>query len=183
MFETPALDVRGVQVFSDLDFLGWYTTGEGPTEGDIGVHKQVCGINESPVLLKLNPQARHTELPVAMYESVIDLVGGQATMLFVELPYTLATEEAERIGLDHMARMSAMGESGESSLVAQHLQVGSPRPTTGRFHCLLSGDSPALRLRLVCFARSIKSAPPEQQMTSQKLMCHAVGCRHSGGWG
>ena len=39
----------------------------------------------------------------------------QATMLFVELPYTLATEEAERIGLDHMARMST-NESGESSL-------------------------------------------------------------------
>lgn len=111
------------QVFSDLDFLGWYTTGESPTEGDIGVHKQVCGINESPVFLKLNPQARHTELPLAMYESVIDLVDGQATMLFVELPYTLATEEAERIGLDHMARMSAAGESGESSLVAQHLQA------------------------------------------------------------
>lgn len=36
-------------------------------------------------------------------------------MLFVELPYTLATEEAERIGLDHMARMST-NESGESSL-------------------------------------------------------------------
>lgn len=36
-------------------------------------------------------------------------------MLFVELCYTLATEEAERIGLDHMARMST-NESGESSL-------------------------------------------------------------------
>lgn len=112
------------QVFSDLDFLGWYTTGEGPTESDIQVHRQVCCINESPVLLKLNPWGRHSQLPVAMYESVIDLVNGQATMLFVELPYTLATEEAERIGLDHMARMSAAGESGESSLVAQHLQVG-----------------------------------------------------------
>lgn len=36
-------------------------------------------------------------------------------MLFVELLYTLATEEAERIGLDHMARMST-NDSGESSL-------------------------------------------------------------------
>ena len=26
-------------------------------------------------------------------------------MLFVKLPYTLATEEAERIGLDHVARL------------------------------------------------------------------------------
>jgi len=50
-----------------------------------------------------------------MYESVIDLVVGQATMLFVELHYTLATEEAERIGVDHVARMSS-NEAGESSL-------------------------------------------------------------------
>ncbi|KAH9377423.1 hypothetical protein HPB48_016800 [Haemaphysalis longicornis] len=56
------------QVFSDLDFLGWYTTGEGPTESDIQVHRQVCCINESPVLLKLNPWGRHSQLPVAMYE-------------------------------------------------------------------------------------------------------------------
>ena len=49
-----------------------------------------------------------------MYESVIDLVNGEATMLFVELSYTLATEEAERIGVDHVARM-ASGDSSESS--------------------------------------------------------------------
>lgn len=110
------------QVFSDLDFLGWYTTGDAPNESDIKVHKQICEINESPVFLKLNTQARHTELPVSMYESVIDLINGQATMLLVELNYTLATEEAERIGLDHVARMTS-NETGESSLVAEHLQV------------------------------------------------------------
>lgn len=56
-----------------------------------------------------------------LYESVIDLVGGgEATMLFVSLSYTLATEEAERIGVDHVARMSST-DSGESSLVAEHL--------------------------------------------------------------
>lgn len=109
------------QVFSDMDFLGWYTTGDQPDDSDIKIHKQICEINESPVLLKLNPQARHSDkLPVTMYESVIDLVGGEATMLFVELHYTLATEEAERIGVDHVARMSS-NEAGESSLVAEHL--------------------------------------------------------------
>ncbi|GBM06192.1 COP9 signalosome complex subunit 6 [Araneus ventricosus] len=103
------------QVFSDLDLIGWYTTGDAVNESDIKVHKQICEIYESPVFLKLNPVGRHTELPVSVYESVIDLVSGEATMLFVELVYTLATEEAERIGLDHMARMST-NESGESSL-------------------------------------------------------------------
>ena len=41
-----------------------------------------------------------------MFESIIDLVNEEATVLFVEINYTLVTEEAERIGLDHMARLS-----------------------------------------------------------------------------
>ncbi|CDQ73907.1 unnamed protein product [Oncorhynchus mykiss] len=41
-------------------------------------------------------------------------------MLFAELGYTLATEEAERIGVDHVARMTATG-TGENSTVAEHL--------------------------------------------------------------
>nr|CAH0105875.1 unnamed protein product [Daphnia galeata] len=110
------------QVFSDMDFLGWYTTGDSPNESDIHVHKQICEINESPVILKLNPFTRNADLPVTMYESVIDLVNGEATMLFVELSYTLATEEAERIGVDHVARM-ASGDSAESSQVAEQLQA------------------------------------------------------------
>lgn len=111
------------QVFSDMDFLGWYTTGDAPDDSDIKVHKQICEINESPVFLKLNPMATHSEqLPVTLYESVIDLVDGQATMLFIELHYTLATEEAERIGVDHVARMSN-NDASESSLVAEHLSA------------------------------------------------------------
>nr|CAG4640992.1 EOG090X08T4 [Eulimnadia texana] len=110
------------QVFSEMDFLGWYTTGESPTESDINVHKQICEINESPVFLKMNPFARHSDLPISMYESVIDLINGNATMLFVELSYTLATEEAERIGVDHVARV-ATGDAGDISHVAEHLQA------------------------------------------------------------
>ena len=29
------------QVFSEMDFLGWYSTGDAPTEADVHVHKQV----------------------------------------------------------------------------------------------------------------------------------------------
>ncbi|OWF56821.1 COP9 signalosome complex subunit 6-like [Mizuhopecten yessoensis] len=108
------------QVFSDMDFLGWYTTGDGPTQSDISVHKQVCQINESPILMKMNPLSRQTDLPVCIYESVIDLINNEATMLLVELQYTLATEEAERIGVDHVARVTAM-DAGDSSNVAEYL--------------------------------------------------------------
>lgn len=49
-----------------MDFLGWYTTGDNPDENDIKVHKQICEINESPVFLKVNPLARHSEVRIIL---------------------------------------------------------------------------------------------------------------------
>ncbi|KAH8407346.1 hypothetical protein KR215_007664 [Drosophila sulfurigaster] len=113
--------VLKIQVFSDLDFIGWYTTGDSPTASDIKIQKQIAEINECPIMLQLHPLARSVDqLPVKLFESLIDLVDGEATMLFVPLTYTLATEEAERIGVDHVARMTT-NESGEKSVVAEHL--------------------------------------------------------------
>ena len=61
-----------------MDFLGWYSTGDVPTAKDISVHKQICDINESPLFLQLSPGKQNTtELPVSLYESVIDMVGGK----------------------------------------------------------------------------------------------------------
>ena len=82
------------QVFSEMDFLGWYSTGEAPTEDDISFHKQICEVNESPLFLQLNPISKKpSDLPICVFESVIDIVGGETRMLFVKLGYTLATEE------------------------------------------------------------------------------------------
>ena len=120
MISTCCVAVK--QVFSEMDFLGWYTTGDQPTAADIHVQKQICEINESPVFLKLNPVARNSDLPVSVYESVIDLVNGETKMLFVQLPYVLATEEAERIGVDHVARVST-SDSLENSLGMLLLKV------------------------------------------------------------
>jgi COP9 signalosome complex subunit 6 len=111
------------QVFADLDFLGWYTTGGVPSERDIFLHKQICTINESPVLLKLDPFGKHTDLPVCVYESVIDIVQSQEVkMLFIELEYTLATEEAERIGVDHIAKHTSNAAMVQS-VVSDHLNA------------------------------------------------------------
>lgn len=56
------------------------------------------------------------QLPIQLFESVIDIVAGEATMLFVPLVYVLATEEAERIGVDHVARhaMAQQDAAGNS---------------------------------------------------------------------
>lgn len=109
------------QVFKDLDFLGWYTTGGAPNDSDIKIHRQMCAITESPIIIKLNPAAPSSDLPIAAYESVID-VGEEAQMRLVQLPYTLATEEAERIGVDHVARVSNVESGPTRSLAAEHLE-------------------------------------------------------------
>ena len=56
----------------------------------------MCGVNRSSVDLMLS-------------------IVVQAKMRFVELVYVLATEEAERIGVDHVARVSA-GDAREGSM-------------------------------------------------------------------
>lgn len=67
-------------------------------------------------MLLMDTGNKHVEqLPIQLYESVIDIVNGEATMLFVPLTYTLATEEAERIGVDHVARMAQSNESNTNS--------------------------------------------------------------------
>ena len=61
------------QVFSDMDFLGWYTSGDTPDDKDIKIHKQICEINESPVLLKLNPMAKHSDV-IIIYNKYLLLI-------------------------------------------------------------------------------------------------------------
>lgn len=93
-----------------------------PTEKEIDLHKKICLINESPVLLKLDPFGKHTDLPITIYESVIDIINGDVKMLFIELEYTLATEEAERIGVDHICQHSHSNTMVQSA-VADHLNA------------------------------------------------------------
>lgn len=46
-------------------------------------------------------------------------------MLFVETHYTLATEEAERIGVDHVARLSNTGTIDGSTGTCIHDQIAN----------------------------------------------------------
>jgi COP9 signalosome complex subunit 6 len=97
------------QVFSTMEFVGWYTIGGSPTKEDVEFHQQVCPDSENGLLLKLSPISRTDQLPLSIYESLIEIVEGRATVLFTPVSYTLATEEAERIGVDHVARSSVAG--------------------------------------------------------------------------
>ncbi|VEL32094.1 unnamed protein product [Protopolystoma xenopodis] len=103
------------QVYPDLDLIGWYTTGGKITEQDELFNQQMQELNESLLVLKLDPLQRGGEqLPVRIYESVVDNDG---KIHFRQVPYTLATDEAERIGVDHVARVSVSNTGMSSSMV------------------------------------------------------------------
>ncbi|CAG0903419.1 unnamed protein product [Cyprideis torosa] len=139
-----AKEVRYKQVFPDLDVLGWYTTGTYPEPSpvDLHVHKQVLARSENPLLLKLVPMsAQHSDLPVTMYESLIDLKGSSSPrLLFLQTTYSIVTEEAERIGIDHVARMASTDAIGESSAAADPLlaQFGAIKMLHSRIKIILA---------------------------------------------
>lgn len=127
------------QVFSDMDLLGWYTTGGEATEKDLDLHKQVCELVEGPLLLKLDPSGgRPGELGVTVFESVV-VGAGTTDLMLVRLNYTLATEEAERVGVDHVARMAAHHTAEQSNVSDNlHAQCSAIRMLVSRVQLVLS---------------------------------------------
>ncbi|TNY19236.1 COP9 signalosome subunit 6 [Rhodotorula diobovata] len=118
------------QVFPTLDFLGWYSVGQAPTPEDTALHKQFFPYNESPLFLQLSPSsASHPstskDLPVAVYESVIELVaGGQPQPVFVPAQYEIVTGEAERVAVEGVSKPEegTEGGAGGSLIVALSTQ-------------------------------------------------------------
>jgi COP9 signalosome complex subunit 6 len=126
------------QVFSTMEFVGWYTIGGSPTKEDVEFHQQVCPDSENGLLLKLSPISRTDQLPLSIYESLIEIVEGRATVLFTPVSYTLATEEAERIGVDHVARSSVAGTTLTSAVSEQlSAQHGAVKMLHSRVRLLL----------------------------------------------
>ncbi len=86
---------------------------------------KICQDRENSLLLKLNASARTNQLPIFIYESMIEIEEGATKVLYSPVTYTLATEEAERIGMDHIARVSIAGakESSAGTRVYVHVCV------------------------------------------------------------
>lgn len=123
------------QVFPTFDFLGWYSVGSTPTPADMAIHKQVrkplllswdsqlthwsagqfFEHNETPLFLQLSSITSTKELPVAIYESAIELVNQAAEVVFIKASYEIATGEAERVAVDHVSKPSTAGGGSQSS--------------------------------------------------------------------
>jgi len=115
------------KVFKELDLVGWYTTGPTLTENHVAIH-EVMGAdptidNEAPLFMILNPHPSPAarEIPLQFYESIREMAGDQQKTLFIESTYTLASEEAERIGVDHVAKVKASAAADSTSEVTNAL--------------------------------------------------------------
>lgn len=91
--------------------------GAQPTLAEIDIHKQFLENNESPLFLQLDPASLHKDdrsrsLPVSLYESTIEVIGGQPQTLFIRSQYKIETGEAERIAVDHVSKPSVSTTTG-----------------------------------------------------------------------
>jgi len=114
------------QVFPSLEFIGWYTVTPKPTSAHIALHEQFTAYCSTPLLLILQPSIAVTDaqtLPFKAYEPTIELRERKSRSVYIEVPYTVETGEAERIAVDWTARGGGTGTSLESHLQTQRSAI------------------------------------------------------------
>jgi COP9 signalosome complex subunit 6 len=73
--------------------------------------------NENPLFLLLNPDCgeKLKELPLQIYESKTMMAKDVPTTVFDNIPYEIVTHEAERVAVDHVAKVGIATEEGSVS--------------------------------------------------------------------
>lgn len=105
------------QVNADLDLVGWYSTtpaveSQTTQEGDVSLHRQISEFIPNPIFLKSNPYKREHDpkmsgsLPINVFEPVIEFDTDREKVNFIEVSWTIVTEDVEIIGMEHNAKMT-----------------------------------------------------------------------------
>ncbi|KJH44820.1 hypothetical protein DICVIV_09139 [Dictyocaulus viviparus] len=115
-------------VFPELDVVGWYCTGgDGLEQSEILLQSLFAAAIDSPLIVKLDPTAdsqSRRNVPVKVYCGRETLVSTGHSL--VELDWTLVSEQSERIGIDHITRLSQAGDDGAVSSEGKQMRaVGS----------------------------------------------------------
>jgi len=141
-----------VTVFKNHDLLGWYSTGAECKPADIQIHNQFIPFNESPLYLILDTLVSKVTkgLPVQVFESELRIINDEPTLLFSKVQYRIETGEAERIAVDHVARVSASGTAEGSQLTTHLLGMhnaikmlnGKIKNLTSYLHAVEKGEVP-----------------------------------------
>lgn len=150
------------KTFPDFGVLGWYTTGTTITPNDLAVtHKQICetaGIEDCLVLvMDSNPAAGLKHLPLWTFESHHSTNGDEMEYRLTKIPYSVESEEIERIGIESAMRVD-MDTDSNLTLAPQAARLGSAMTM--------------LRLRIsvvVAYLKAVKSGeiPPDYEILRQ----------------
>lgn len=93
------------QIYPEHECLGWYSTARQLNlRVDIPFHRRFTDYNESPLYLRMDPVITKDAkaLPVTVYRLELKMVKDVATNVFVELPYKVVSDAAERLATDHI---------------------------------------------------------------------------------
>ncbi|GAA5849876.1 hypothetical protein JCM9279_002451 [Rhodotorula babjevae] len=169
------------QVFPTLDFLGWYSVGQQPTPEDTALHKQFFTYNESPLFLQFSPPSSSAstssssqDLPVAVYESVLELAAGQPEPVFVPCAYEIVTGEAERVAVEGVSKPEEGTEGGAGGSLILTL-------STQRSALTMLADRIAVVVRyLECVTRGAARADPETMRGIAALLGSLQGSAEGG---
>jgi COP9 signalosome complex subunit 6 len=122
-------------VFPSYELLGWYSVG-GKELGDedMALHRAFQELNAAPLLLQVDSELQHstTELPVRMFESVMQVVREQPQLVFVDVPFHIEATEPERIAVDHVVKTGAgSGSEGGAASSALRSHLGDLHNSVG----------------------------------------------------
>lgn len=134
------------KIFKNLDFVGWYSTSKSGelSDREKSVHQQLEGLNESPLYLVLKTDVDHgvagqkkKELPITIYESVSQFTSGKQAFEFRQIGYNIDTLEAERIGVDHIAKEVSSIQKGSWYSTSLTSSLNAMRMLKGRIRTMI----------------------------------------------
>lgn len=133
------------QIFGQYNVVGWYCTGSEVSAEDLRVHTDVFSVlNEAPILLVMNPgssgtvggsssskaparpsgsdyRPTHSPNVLTTYQMELRVVNDLPKMLLAPVPHRYASEDSERIAVDHVMRHAVPGGGDGTSSTALHL--------------------------------------------------------------
>jgi len=189
-FDLPAIDREALEQFekSDLDnfksiypdyeFVGWYTTGKAPLPKDQEIHerltqdveaKEADWRSERPLFLLLDPTAKgdQRELPIQVYEQVLNVSAGKKQAIFVPSRWKIVSDEAEKVTVVHCANVIT-GDEGkdQSALVTPYTSLKKAISALNeRIHFLL---------KFLADVQEGKVQSDQQILRKIKALCHRL---------
>lgn len=133
------------QIFGQYNVVGWYCTGSEVSPEDLRLHTDVFSVlNEAPILLMMNPgssasagadsssgapaksygsDARpvYSRNVLTSYQMELRVVNDLPKMILAPVPHRYASEDSERIAVDHVMRHAVPGGGDGTSSTALHL--------------------------------------------------------------